>query len=258
VLAFRRARVNRHQQGFALLIVLWTMVLLALLAGTIGAAGRSEARLASNLLASAQAEAAADGAVAAALYHALDASQAHWAADGTTHVLTLEVARVQVAVQDQDGLVDPNQAPPGLLAALLRQTGATDTTAQQAANAIVDWRSATDDGLAGVYAAQNRAFGPPHEPFESVDELALVAYITPAIMLALRPHINPFLQATPDPALADPVVTAAIADATRRSQLTLGSVASNGPSILAVTATAHAANATFTRRALLRFDARAE
>jgi general secretion pathway protein K len=54
--------VNR-QGGFALLIVLWTMVLLALLVAQFTTTGRNEVQVAANLRANAVTEAAADGAL---------------------------------------------------------------------------------------------------------------------------------------------------------------------------------------------------
>ena len=51
------------ERGFALLLVLWTLVLLSLIVTGMVSAGRVEAQLASNLRAAAVAEAAADGAV---------------------------------------------------------------------------------------------------------------------------------------------------------------------------------------------------
>jgi general secretion pathway protein K len=51
------------QRGFALLIVLWTMVLLALLVAQFTTTGRTEVQVATNLRANAATEAAADGAI---------------------------------------------------------------------------------------------------------------------------------------------------------------------------------------------------
>jgi len=71
-----------RQRGFALLIVLWSMALLALIGTRITAAGHVEAQLATNLRANAIAEAAADGAVFEALFHFMDGSAGHWPAAG--------------------------------------------------------------------------------------------------------------------------------------------------------------------------------
>ncbi len=245
---------HARQHGFALLIVLWTLVLLALLAATVTATGRSETRIASNLVGSANAEAAADGGVAAAMFHLLISSNQHWPANGLVHQLVLGHETVDVAIYDQDGMVDPNQSPPALIAALLRQIGLDDTAAQTLANAIVDWRSPTDGGLLPQYQGAGRIFGPPHQPFQSAAELGLVLGMTPRITELLAPHINPYVQSTPDPNLADPLVAAALTDAMNRDHVSLDPATPDGPQLVLISATASGAGATFTRRALIRFD----
>lgn len=77
----RRAAGGGRDRGFALLIVLWAVVLLALLATRLMAAGRTELQLSANLRGAAEAEAAADGAVQEAMFHLLNPSDA-WRADG--------------------------------------------------------------------------------------------------------------------------------------------------------------------------------
>jgi Tfp pilus assembly protein PilX len=53
-------RRRTHERGFALLIVLWALVLLTLVFTQLVSAGRGEAELTANLRAGATAEAAAD------------------------------------------------------------------------------------------------------------------------------------------------------------------------------------------------------
>jgi general secretion pathway protein K len=242
------------QRGFALLIVLWTLVLLTLLGATITEAGRSEARLASNLTTAAATEAAADGAVAAAKFHLITQSNQHWAADGSTHVLKIGGVTAQVTITDDDGKLDPNQSPPGLIASLLRQLGVDDTTAASLANAIVDWRSPTDTGFAVQYQAGGREFGPPHQPFLSAGELGLVVGMTPALTRKLAPFIDPYIESTPNPDIADPVMAAAIDDAVKRDHLTMDPASTDGPVVVAITAVARGGGDAFVRHALVRFD----
>ena len=71
--AVRPVRARSSPGGFALLIVLWSVVLLALLATGITAAGRSQTQLAGNVRRAAAAEAAADGGIYAAAFHTTDA-----------------------------------------------------------------------------------------------------------------------------------------------------------------------------------------
>ncbi len=241
-----------REQGFALLIVLWSMVLLALLGSTITAAGRSETRIAGNLLASAQAEAAADGAVSLAVFHLLDGSNKQWSTGPRPYRMRVGGCDVVIALADQRGKIDPNSVPPGIISALLRHQGLAAADAQHVADALTDWRSTNDSGLAPVYAAEGRRFGPPHESFESLNEIGLVAYVTPRILAMLRPHFSLFLDQTPFMPQADDDVIAAVKDATGRDHLDLSADEDAGPLVVLVTATAHAQGAVFTREALLR------
>jgi len=61
-----RARSGRSQRGFALLLVIWVLAILAVLAAGFAAGTRSETRVARNLLDAAQARALAEAGVALA------------------------------------------------------------------------------------------------------------------------------------------------------------------------------------------------
>ncbi len=210
---------RERSRGFALLIVLWTMVLLALLVTEITSAGRSDAELAANLRGSAVAEASADGAEAIALFHYLDPSALHWPADGVRHRLRIGDAEVAVTMTDEDGLVNPNTASASLLMALLRRIGVDPGGAARLAAAMVDWRSSAGTAPSPFaakmlpYRAAGMAWGPPSGPFRSAGEIALVLGMTPTLLARLRPHISVFTEGGIDSALADPIVRAALADA---------------------------------------------
>lgn len=201
----------RRQGGFALLLVLWALVLITLLATQVGAAGCSEATLALNLRRAAAVQAATDGAIEATAFHLLDAPAARWAADGTPHELRLPGAAVTLRVTDEAGKVDPNTASPALMAALLRGVGASPAQAAALAGRIGQWIFPTGDTGPDApqnapYRAAGLAYGPPGAPFESVDELGEVLGMTPALLAALRPHVTVYAQGNLDPAFADPVV----------------------------------------------------
>ncbi len=178
---------RRREQGFALLIVLWSLVLFALMGSQLAATGRAAARLSANLRDAAVVQAAADGAIHEALFHLLDSSSRHWPADGRMHIIRLPGASVELRVQSEAGKVNPNFATPDLLAALLHAVGADERTAAAVAVAISDWRfpDAQDHPLeakAPQYRAAGRAYGPPNAPFETIDELGLVLGMTPDLL----------------------------------------------------------------------------
>ena len=124
-----------RQRGFALLVVLWSMALLALLGAQLTGAGRTEAQIARNLRASAGVEAAADGAVQEAIFHLLASGEARWGADGVLRRWRIGEAAVEVRIFSESGKLNPNRAPIAVMAALLRRLGAEPRRAGQVAAA---------------------------------------------------------------------------------------------------------------------------
>lgn len=247
---------SARQRGFALLIVLWTMVLLALVVSGIAASGHTDATLAYNLRGGAIAEAAADGAVQVALFHVLEAGPDHWAADGAPHRLMIGAARVTVSITNEDGFINPNTAPQALLVALLRRLGADPAIAVHIAAAMVDWRSpgpAPSPGGAKLpqYRAAGKAWGAPGGPFRNRREIALVLGMTPQLAARLEPYLSVYAEGEVDPAQAAPVVRAALADANGG---VLPGFAPAGIATIQVAASAESeTRARFTRRAVFDF-----
>lgn len=248
-----------RQAGFALLIVLWTVVLLTLLVTHIEAAGRSEAQLALNLRRSAALQAEADGAIAVGAFHLLDASAAHWAANGAPHVLRVRnggfTRRVVVRIADQAGKINLNSAPVPLLQALIAAAGVGPAQASTIAANIGAWRFPAGTGAANSIAAQykaaRRTYGPPHAPFESLSELGLVLGMTPRLLALLRPHLTLFHPGEPNLAVADPVVRRAfgVSDAAMPG---FAPHPVGGLRVVAITATAFGAGGAFSRRAIVQ------
>jgi general secretion pathway protein K len=209
---------RRRDSGFALLIVLWTMVLLALLVTQLTLAGRTEARLARNLRMSAATEAAADGGVREAIFHLMDGGKSHWAPSGSYRV-AIGGTQVDIVLENYAGRLNPNLADPTQLASLMRVLGVDQRRAGQLAAAIIDWRSpnlrtagapSTTGAKAPQYRAAGLDYGPPGAPFRDEAELGLVLGMTPDVVALLRPHISVWWDGDPDPLAADAQVLAAM------------------------------------------------
>jgi general secretion pathway protein K len=245
-----------------LLIVLWTVVLLALLVTHLTATGRGETQLAANLRGAAVVEAAADGAVAEAIFHALDSGAGHWPADGRPRRIGFPAAVVELRLDSEAGRLNPNTAQPELLAALLHVVGADTATATAIAAAMVDWRFPDAQGRSGgakapQYRAAGRSYGPPGAPFRSVAEIGLVLGMTPALLARLAPSLSVFQDGEPDPRLADPRLLQAIREATGAAP----PVPAGPPPerVVAITASATGSDGgAFVRRAVVRMGARAQ
>ena len=204
-----------RQDGFALLIVLWALGLLALLGTMLAATARQQSQRLTNLLDGATVEAAAEAALHHGIFALLDVSDGRWRPDGTMHRLRLGEVAAEVRIRDETGKVNPNLAPPELLQGLLRQVGLDAGRAEALAGAILDWRSVTHgptppEAKAARYAAAGRDYAPPGLPFESIDELGAVLGMTPALLARLRPHLSLFTTTDPDATTDDPVVLAAL------------------------------------------------
>jgi general secretion pathway protein K len=208
--------LSRRSGGFALLIVLWTLVLVAFLVLHLTASGRTEIRIADNLVANAVAGAAADGAISEAIFNLSDPRPAeHWALDGAPRTLSVGDCRDDVRLEDEASRINPNLAAPALIEALLRVVGSDPDAARRTAQAIADWVGSsatpqTADALQAQYRAAGLDYGPPGTPLETMDELGRVLGVTPRLYAALKPHLTLFGPADPDPG-ADPVVAAALA-----------------------------------------------
>jgi general secretion pathway protein K len=266
-----RRRLARHvvwrrSGGFALLIVLWTLVLIAFIVARLTANGRTEIRIAGNLVADAVTEAAGDGAIFTAIFNQLDPSpDQRWPLNGQAHELMIGSSRVLAQLEDEAGRVNPSTASPDLLEALLRTTGSDPESAHRLAAAIGQWAGSAQvtpatrpqNTVPADYRAAGLDYGPPGEPLETLDELGRVLGVTPAVLAAIRPHLTLFGPPQPNPASADPVVAAALASIGQAPQAAL---AANQPPpdliLVRITATAFGpSNARVKKSAIVRIGA---
>jgi len=234
-------RVPDRERGFALLICLWSLVLIAFIVAHVTTAGRSEVRIADNLATNAAAQAAADGAIFQAIFNQAEPRpDQRWPLDGAAHELQIGVSRITVRITGEDGLINPNLASIALLEGLYRAVGSDPQTAADLALATAEWigsaKQHTPDQLRAQYRAAGLDYGPTGSPLEAIDELGRVRGVMPKLLDALRPHLSLFGPAEPKASAADPVVTAAIALAGR-------AVASAGPALAGSAAPAAAPDA---------------
>jgi general secretion pathway protein K len=219
-----RSEEWRRNGGFALILVLWTLVLIGFIVAHLTASGRTEIRIAGNLVANSASQAAAEGAIFEAIFNLSDPQpERRWPVDGTPRQVAVGSSRVIVRVEDEASWINPSTASPVLLEALLRVTGSDPETARRIATAISEWVGSAaaprpQEALAADYRAAGLDYGPPSAPIETLSELGRVLGMTPAVLLAIRPHLTLFGPPEPNTATTDPVVAAALALSSPASQ----------------------------------------
>jgi general secretion pathway protein K len=244
-----RRPVPRGQRGFALLIVLWTIAILAALISGLAADASSESKLSIALRSQAVARAAADGVLSEVI---LDVLRSGASVPGSRR---FGEAEVTVGLTDLSGRMNPNLASAVMLQALLLGLGVEPQSAESLAAAIVDWRTpgltpSPHGAKAAEYRAAGMTYGPPGRPFENLDELGFVLGMTPALLAAMKPHLTLWSTTDADPASADALVLAAL----RAAGAPPVAARSNEARVIAILATAHLPDAPrVTRRAVVRF-----
>jgi len=140
---FRRSR--QRSRGVALIAVLWVVLLLSIIAGSLLLLTRSDLRLSRNLILSARAEALAEGGIDLAVLGLLDQNpETRWVADGRPYRVETQAGILDISVQDETGRIDLNAAPPELLAGLFVSVGVEEEQAAVLADRIADWRDEDD------------------------------------------------------------------------------------------------------------------
>jgi len=156
---------NERQGGFALLVVLWIVTLLALQVSIFNLAVRDAATLAGNELAMARGEALAAAGVEMAAARLMDPSpEGQWPADGRTREASFGGARLHITITDEAGRFDINEVDGEVLDSLLRPFGGS-------ADAVTQWIDRNG-------------------PFLDPTELAHALDLPPSALQSLAPYLT--------------------------------------------------------------------
>jgi general secretion pathway protein K len=214
-----------RQRGFALLMVLWAVGLLALLVAQFTSTGRAEARIAANLRANAIAEAATDGALHEVILRLL---QGVWLPDDRPRVIRVQGAVVEVRIQNQASKINPNTATHATIQRLLTKLGIDSGKAAALARAVIDWRSLGLKSTSGgskisQYQSAGLPYAPAGKPFDSVNEVGQVFGMTPALFARVRPFLSVYQEGDEPDAEALESALSGAQSTTDRDGWTLGS-----------------------------------
>jgi general secretion pathway protein K len=206
-----------RRRGFALIAVLWFLVLIAAIGIYLMANARTETGIARNIRSSARAEALADAGIAQTVFNLDDViSSNRWKLDGAPHQLKLSGGELIIRVFDETAKINPNHASAALMTGLFEAAGIDRAHAKPLSEAVVDWvgparapgpGSPVDD----PYQRAGLSYGAPHAPIETLDELQLVIGMTPERFALIRPYLTIYTQGDePDAKNASPVVQRAL------------------------------------------------
>jgi general secretion pathway protein K len=204
---------REREGGFALLLTIWVLILVALMAASLASQTQSETRIAYNRTELALAKGLADAGVAFGLNGLLDPIITNrWPADGRARFVHYGDGTIEVHVQNEAGKLDLNMAPIELISGLLHILAIDDADGASIISGILGRRCQYAAGLAQAKQAaikdETPLAGTIRLPFAMVSELQLVAHLPHRAYDRLRPfvtvytnseHINPLV--APEPVL---------------------------------------------------------
>lgn len=198
--------IRAQEKGFALLIVIWGLALLAVIATTFVTSVNTQLRITRNVIDSTKAETLANAGVEisasklVARTKGRSGSRLALRTDGSPmHCLVGEDTSLTLIVWDEGGKVDLNAASPALLKALLQNFENDPQKVAALSSAIVDFRDTNDlktlnGAEAKEYAIANLPYGPKNARFDSVEELEQVIGLGGTLYQQILPFVTVYSQ----------------------------------------------------------------
>ena len=218
-------RINR-QNGIALVLVLWVLLLLTIITGSFALMARMDRLEAHALLSGTQARLSAEAAINLAVLALRDPEdETRMIADGRMYQQYLDGILIEVNATDERGKLDINATDELTLVNMFSGHGLEMAEAEILAAAVMDWRDA--DELERVNGAEEDAYlaaglevGPANRPFMMTEELLQVIGMPYEFYRKLEPGITVFSRAgQPDPAFAPVEALMALPDITREEAI---------------------------------------
>lgn len=189
------AGTKHDHNGFALVFILWVMVLITVIGISFSYSLKIERQTTLNHTERFQAEAAALSGINRAILALLAHGGGPNLRNGNnTFYLTIGNFKVNASVKSPAGKIDINQAPLLILIELFDQF-VPEQKAQRLAAAVLDWRdkdSITSPNGAEEDEYYQTGFGykPSNEPFKSISELGRVMGFDDDLVLKITPYIT--------------------------------------------------------------------
>jgi general secretion pathway protein K len=207
----RRICAPEAQRGFVIVAVLWILIALSSLAMIFAVYLSASARAMAIGDTDLQNEALVSAGVELTSYQLLLTGDDKRPAQGDFH-FRMDDANVSVTFTSEAARLDLNYASKDVLAAFFAGLGANKDAANEDAARIIGWRTRPAPGSSNDEAARYAALGyaPRQSLFTHVNELALVAGISPALVDRALPFVTIFNGSSDiDDTIAAPEVIAA-------------------------------------------------
>ena len=195
------SQASLRDRGFALILVIWVLALLALLGAEVATDSRSAAVVSRNRVDLAQLQASADAGITLAVMGLLDpVVAARWQADGRVYDRQYAGRQLAITIADEGGKIDVNAASKELIAGLLNEFGADRHQQASIIQAILDRRVQFASIVPVVPSNTGRIFGQAHAinlaklAFADVSELRLLPGMTRALYARLEPEVTVYSQ----------------------------------------------------------------
>ena len=182
------------QQGIALVLVLWSLVLLTTIAGSISMASRTELSMTRNLVDEVRGRGLVDAGFAYVMskYVGKSVPDEDLPADGRLREWQFDGVSIKVGLVGESAKINLNMADEELLLGGFLSAGIEQEEAESLRDAVMDWRDADDiHRLLGAedpeYENEGYSYGAADKKFESVTELGLVMGMTQEVMTRVEP-----------------------------------------------------------------------
>ncbi len=213
-------RHGSHQEGIALVLVLWVIVLLSIIAGAMSMTQRTGVIMTGNIRQEREARALLN---AGLNFMALMLDRRRrpvednpWPVDGRLHPFPFRGRLIWIGAVPEEARIDLNQARDQVLLGLLKSSRLDEEEALALRDAILDWRDRDNNRHAeGAedrdYRSDGRPIGARDSRFLSVEELQQVRGMTPEIYKKLAGALTvDARQRTVNPAFASREVLLAV------------------------------------------------
>jgi general secretion pathway protein K len=184
-------------EGFALLLVLIGLAVVALIIAAVVDSSRHYAKEAESSVDAMQLRAGTDAAVVTAVRDLAEAGAV--TPPLLTHPVSVHLGDVEVSlsVRPEAAKIDLNAADPALIRALLLVLEFKPEAATRVSDQIADWRDLDSDlrphgAEASDYIAAGRFYVPPNRDIESISELAFLLNGSEDLVVCLAPFVTVF------------------------------------------------------------------